>query len=73
MLTVSDDGVGIPVDFDLERSNSLGLQLIATLTKQLKGHLHVHTDNGTTITVEFTDPRTGEEDSTNAERETVHS
>ncbi|MCK4372250.1 MAG: HAMP domain-containing protein [candidate division Zixibacteria bacterium] len=73
VLTVSDDGVGIPVDFDLERSNSLGLQLIATLTKQLKGHLHVHTDNGTTITVEFTDPRTGEEDSTNAERETVHS
>ena len=73
VLTVSDDGVGIPVDFDLERSNSLGLQLITTLTKQLKGHLHVHTDNGTTITVEFTDPRTREEDKANAERETAHS
>ncbi len=73
VLTVSDNGVGIPVDFDLERSNSLGLQLITTLTKQLKGHLHVHTDNGTTITVEFTNPRTGEEDNTNAERETAHS
>ncbi len=31
VVTVSDDGVGLPDDFDVENSNSLGLQIVRTL------------------------------------------
>ncbi|NKZ04686.1 sensor histidine kinase [Actinomadura latina] len=31
VTTVADDGVGLPADFDVESSNSLGLQIVRTL------------------------------------------
>src|SRR5581483_1335276 len=31
VVTVADDGVGLPADFDVESSNSLGLQIVRTL------------------------------------------
>ncbi|GAA2601920.1 histidine kinase N-terminal domain-containing protein [Actinomadura fulvescens] len=31
VATVADDGVGLPADFDVESSNSLGLQIVRTL------------------------------------------
>jgi two-component sensor histidine kinase len=37
ILNYSDNGPGLPVDFDLETSNSLGMQLISILTNQLNG------------------------------------
>ncbi len=38
-LTVSDNGVGIPEDIEVEELESLGLQLVTTLVDQLKGNL----------------------------------
>ena len=38
-LAVTDDGVGLPPDFDARRSQSLGLQLVADLAGQLRGTL----------------------------------
>jgi len=38
-LSVSDNGVGFPGDLDPEKSDSLGLKLVAMLTKQLGGRL----------------------------------
>ena len=40
-ITVADNGVGMAPDFDLSRSQSLGLQLIARLTDQLGGSLRL--------------------------------
>jgi PAS domain S-box-containing protein len=40
-LAVSDDGVGLPVDFQLKESRSLGLQVIRTLIRQLRADLVV--------------------------------
>jgi two-component system, sensor histidine kinase PdtaS len=41
-LTVDDDGVGLPVDFDLERSTHLGLSIVKTLIEsELSGTLAV--------------------------------
>lgn len=40
-LRVSDTGVGLPVDFDDKRKNSLGLQLASDLAKQLGGTLEM--------------------------------
>jgi PAS domain S-box-containing protein len=36
-LCVSDDGVGLPADFEAKRGTSLGLQLVADLTRQIHG------------------------------------
>jgi two-component sensor histidine kinase len=53
-ITVRDDGVGLPVNFDISRSNSLGLKLIRTLVQhQLKGSLTLKSQNGTEISLEF--------------------
>lgn len=34
-LVISDNGVGLPDDFDIEKSDSLGMELINTLSEQL--------------------------------------
>jgi PAS domain S-box-containing protein len=52
-LTVRDNGVGLPVDIDLQESKTLGLQLISLLTQQLKGTLNLERKNGTTVTITF--------------------
>ena len=53
-IMVRDNGIGLPDDFDINRSNSLGLKLIRTLVQhQLKGILAVTCRNGTEISMEF--------------------
>jgi len=45
-LVVADDGIGLPVEFDIKNSNTLGLQLIHVLTRQLSGSLSVRKGEG---------------------------
>lgn len=52
-LLVHDNGVGLPHDFDVRKSKSLGLQLVNMLTKQLKGTLEVERNGGTTFKIAF--------------------
>jgi PAS domain S-box-containing protein len=53
-ITVRDDGIGFPADFDISRSNSLGLKLIRTLIQhQLKGSFSFKSRNGTEMSMEF--------------------
>jgi two-component sensor histidine kinase len=52
-LTVSDDGVGFPVDVDFRRAKSLGLQLVNTLVKQLNGTINLDRGQGTVFEVTF--------------------
>lgn len=40
-LSVSDDGIGIPPDLDLDNANTLGLQLVALLSDQIAARLTV--------------------------------
>ena len=53
-LTISDNGVGIDEDLDIENLDSLGLQLVTTLVDQLDGELELKRDNGTEFTIRFT-------------------
>ncbi len=46
-LVVSDAGPGLPAGFDPVRSNTLGLQLVRTLARQLRGKLTVTSEGGT--------------------------
>ncbi|MEE8575181.1 MAG: histidine kinase dimerization/phosphoacceptor domain -containing protein, partial [Thermodesulfobacteriota bacterium] len=52
-LIVSDDGVGMPKEFALDNINSLGLNLVKMLTKQLGATLEVNADEGTSEGTSF--------------------
>ncbi|WP_243439094.1 sensor histidine kinase [Fundidesulfovibrio soli] len=45
-LRVEDDGVGLPPDFDLEGTATLGMQLVVQLAMQLRGRLWVADGTG---------------------------
>jgi two-component sensor histidine kinase/CheY-like chemotaxis protein len=53
-ITIRDNGVGLPDNFDIGRSSSLGITLIRTIVQhQLKGALMFKSKNGTEISMEF--------------------
>lgn len=56
-LTVEDDGVGFPEDVNLENLDSLGFQLINSLTNQIDGKINLKTGNGTSFSVDFKEDR----------------
>ena len=53
ILTVADDGVGLPPNFESARSSSLGLELVQTLAKQLGGTFRYNSGKGATFQIEF--------------------
>ncbi len=55
-MSVRDDGVGLPTDFDLEKATTFGLKLLRDLTRQLGGTIRFQSDHGTAVTITFADP-----------------
>ncbi len=53
VLSVADDGIGIPDALDLENATSLGLQLVALLAEQLGSKIELHRARPTCFTVRF--------------------
>ncbi len=56
ILKISDNGSGIPKDFNLEKSESLGLRLVHNLTTQLNGEIKFFNNNGTKVKLVFPNP-----------------
>jgi PAS domain S-box-containing protein len=57
ILSVTDDGIGLPEGLDIRRNDgSLGLQLVAMLSKQLRGTLDVQCSSPTRFTLYFPRP-----------------
>jgi two-component sensor histidine kinase len=52
-LRVSDTGIGLPADFENLRDQSLGLQLVSDLVRQLQGRLQVDPAPGAGFSVFF--------------------
>lgn len=52
-VEVFDHGPGLPVPFDIARTNSLGLQLVRTLARQLRADLRMNTGPGARFTLEI--------------------
>ena len=52
-LTVSDDGVGFPGNINFRNTDSLGLQLVNTLTEQLDGEIELTNGTGTIFAICF--------------------
>jgi two-component system, sensor histidine kinase PdtaS len=55
VLMVSDDGIGFPENIDFKNSESLGLQIVNTLTMQLGGYIELKRNNGTKFILSFSD------------------
>jgi two-component sensor histidine kinase len=55
-LFVSDNGVGLPKSFDVDKTASLGIKLIRDLVKiQLSGSLDISRESGTHYSIFFSD------------------
>jgi two-component system, sensor histidine kinase PdtaS len=56
-LQVRDDGCGLPPDFDIEHTTSLGLSIVRDLvTSQLGGSIAMESNGGTLVTIELPVP-----------------
>src|SRR5690606_31564667 len=53
VLTVADDGIGLPADRDPTRNGGMGMRLVNALVAQIDGTLAVTGDGGTRWTVVF--------------------
>ena len=55
LLTVSDNGVGLPPDFEVGKAESLGWQLVPMLVEQLNGTFELQESAGTTVRLTFSE------------------
>jgi PAS domain S-box-containing protein len=53
ILTISDNGVGLPENLDFRNTSSLGLQLVCRLSKQLEGSIELNRNQGTEFKIAF--------------------
>ena len=51
VLSIKDNGRGLPKSFNVEESTGMGLQLVRMLTEQLSGKIEVDGSNGTTFSI----------------------
>ena len=55
ILTIADDGIGFPEKLDFQQTESLGLQLVCTLTEQLEGVVKLNRAKGTSFEITFSE------------------
>jgi two-component sensor histidine kinase len=52
-LSISDNGIGLSENIDIEKISSLGLQLVSVLIKQIHGRYQIDRQNGTSWIITF--------------------
>lgn len=53
LLAVSDNGIGVPQDFDMNKRTTLGLQLVSLLADQINAQLSIGRENPTRFALTF--------------------
>jgi two-component system response regulator len=53
LLTINDNGMGLPKEIDFKNTQSLGFRLVNNLTNQLEGEIELERTNGTTFRIIF--------------------
>ena len=53
LLIISDNGVGLPLDFDVSSATSMGMKLMKGLSEDIDGRFEVINHDGTVINLEF--------------------
>jgi two-component sensor histidine kinase len=59
VLAVRDNGVGLPDGLDIQSTETLGLRLVTTLVRQLRGTVELRSDGGTEFEIRFDRPARG--------------
>jgi PAS domain S-box-containing protein len=54
LIVASDNGVGLPEDLDVEKTESLGMQLVNNLIRQIDGEVELKRTEGTEFCIKFT-------------------
>ena len=54
LIVVADNGIGLPDDLLLDKTGTLGLQLVYNLTRQIDGELEIKRFKGTEFRIKFT-------------------
>jgi len=57
VLSVQDDGIGLPLEMDIKNARSLGLRLVQMLARQLRASVEAQHHNGTAFTITFEVPK----------------
>ncbi len=52
-LMVKDNGIGLPVDVNPQKTGTIGLTLVKTLVRQLKGSMEIDGSQGTEFRIAF--------------------
>lgn len=52
-LQLSDNGKGLPEDFDIKKSDSFGLRIMKLLSEQLDGSFALNNNNGLSLNIKF--------------------
>jgi two-component system, sensor histidine kinase PdtaS len=52
-LKVQDNGIGLPSSFDIDKIESLGMELVRLLSEQIDGTLEICKEGGATFTITF--------------------
>lgn len=55
MVKVADNGIGFPENLDFRQVDSLGMELVCTLTEQLEGEITLLRNHGTTFELQFSE------------------
>ncbi|HKO80067.1 MAG TPA: sensor histidine kinase, partial [Chitinophagaceae bacterium] len=53
LLSIADNGVGMPSHYNNKKPGSLGMSLIAGLSEDLDGHFSIENNNGTILKISF--------------------
>ncbi len=53
LLSIADDGIGLPMEFGIDTVETFGFRLMKGLAEDLEGSLQVHSECGTTLQVLF--------------------
>lgn len=53
LLVVKDDGTGLPEAFDNSNSNTMGMNLMKGLARDIDGQFSIYSAGGTTVTIAF--------------------
>ncbi|MFZ2055195.1 MAG: sensor histidine kinase, partial [Candidatus Aminicenantales bacterium] len=53
VLRVKDDGVGFPENLDFRKTETLGMQIVSTLVRQIDGSIDLARELGTEFTIHF--------------------
>ncbi|SEW45536.1 Two-component sensor histidine kinase, contains HisKA and HATPase domains [Chitinophaga sp. YR573] len=53
LLTITDNGVGLPAAFDIHARNSMGMNLMQGLSEDMDGDFNIFNHDGTSISIAF--------------------